>query len=165
MNSLFTDNNEKVILLLLDLDGVLITTPPWKREEQLSDGYSAFSKNCVSNLNRILELGRFEIWLSSSRRKAKTILEFNQIFDFRGINQSITGMLPEYPREYSRKQELESFLSQKPDSSFLILDDDKSLNDLDDSLKKYLVQTQFLKGFNDDSFLEASNIVIDINRN
>ena len=64
------------IALLLDLDGVLITTPTWKMDEIHTDGYSQFNVVCVENLNQILNFGRFEIYISSTRRKNKTIEEF-----------------------------------------------------------------------------------------
>jgi len=33
--------------LILDLDGVLITTPSWKADEMDADGYSKFNENCI----------------------------------------------------------------------------------------------------------------------
>jgi len=49
------------ITLILDLDGVLITTPIWKADEIDSDGYSKFNMNCVQNLNKLLIQSDFEI--------------------------------------------------------------------------------------------------------
>jgi histidinol phosphatase-like enzyme len=43
------------LVLFLDLDGVLITTPAWKPDEIDSDGYSKFEQSCVDNLNQLLE--------------------------------------------------------------------------------------------------------------
>ena len=40
--------------ILLDLDGVLITTPNWKPDEIHCDGYSVFNKVAVANLNGLL---------------------------------------------------------------------------------------------------------------
>jgi len=63
----------KIITLILDLDGVLITTPSWKADNIHSDGYSDFNKDCVINLNKLLLVENFEIWLSSMRRTTKNI--------------------------------------------------------------------------------------------
>ncbi len=69
--------DKKRIKLILDLDGVLITTPLWKADEMDSDGYSKFNQSCIDNLNELLSLADFDIWLSSTRRTVKSIEEFN----------------------------------------------------------------------------------------
>lgn len=68
------------MLLILDLDGVLITTPPWQPDVIDTDGYSNFNEVCTTSLNKILTEYSFEIWLSSSRRIGTSIEEFNRIF-------------------------------------------------------------------------------------
>ncbi len=97
----FQKNAQKTIklnrVLILDLDGVLITNPPWKADRIHSDGYSEFNESCVENLNRLLTLAEFDIWLSSTRRTVKTLTEFNLIFKNRGIKKDIIGFIPEYP--------------------------------------------------------------------
>jgi hypothetical protein len=49
--------------LILDLDGVLITTPAWRVDEIDADGYSKFDMKCVSYLNTLLASYPLEIWL------------------------------------------------------------------------------------------------------
>ena len=51
--------------MILDIDGVLITNPPWKADQILSDRYSEFYETCVGNLNELLNVAEFDIWLSS----------------------------------------------------------------------------------------------------
>lgn len=76
-------------ILILDIDGVLITTPPWKADQMDTDGYSKFNHDCVENLNELLTIEDYNIWLSSTRRMVKTLDEFNSIFEHRKIkNQS-----------------------------------------------------------------------------
>lgn len=36
--------------ILLDIDGVLVTTPSWKSTEQLSDGFMKFNENAADNV-------------------------------------------------------------------------------------------------------------------
>lgn len=142
-------------MLILDLDGVLITTPSWKQDLIASDGYSQFNKNCVQQINRLLDTQDFEIWLSSSRRKGQTLAVLNTIFSNRGISYPIAGLLPVYENKMNRKEEIELFLSADQYTDFLIIDDDKSLNGLGLSYKSKLVLTQYLKGFDQEKYLEA----------
>ncbi len=106
------------IILFLDIDGVLITTPSWKKDEILNDGYSKFNPACVQNLNSLLKSQDFEIWISSSRRQTKTERELNQIFKKRGINQEIAGFLPISKKKISRKIEIETFIQEKKNYKF-----------------------------------------------
>jgi len=141
--------------LILDLDGVLITTPPWKQDTMHSDGYSEFNESCINNLNRLLTLVEFDIWLSSTRRTTKTLTEFNLIFKNRELRNKIVGFLPEYSCCKSRKEEVIKFIDEYKISDFLIIDDDKSLNGLEDILKENLVLTELMKGFNLEKLNEA----------
>ena len=141
--------------LILDLDGVLITTPSWKPDPLNSDGYSDFQKSAVGNLNQLLDSAEFEIWLSSSRRTQKSLMEFNNIFANRGINQVINGFLPELPVKSSRLDEIQNFLGTLNSSNYLIIDDDKTLGDLKPKQKNSWIQTEPLIGFNQEKLSEA----------
>jgi len=138
--------------LILDLDGVLITTPIWKADEIDSDGYSKFNKSCVKNLNKLLSMWEFEVWLSSTRRMVKTIAEFNQIFENRSIKIPISGFVPEYQNCKTRKNEILRFIEEHKISDFLIIDDDKSLNGLEEIHKEKLILTELQKGFDKEKF-------------
>lgn len=141
--------------LILDLDGVLITTPTWKPDPLNSDGYSDFQKSTVNNLNILLDSAELEIWLSSSRRTQKSIKEFNNIFVNRGINQAIGGFLPESPVKSSRLDEIQNFLRTLGSSNYLIIDDDKTLGGLEPRQKNMWIQTDPLIGFSDEKLSEA----------
>ncbi|MCR9152465.1 MAG: HAD domain-containing protein [Bacteroidetes bacterium] len=141
-----------VTILILDLDGVLITTPIWKADEIDPDGYSKFNVNCVDNLNKLLSQSDFEIWLSSTRRTVKTLAEFNGIFKNRSIEKEIKGFLPEYQECKTRKDEITRFIEEFKVSNFLIIDDDKSLNGLNENYKDYLILTELQKGFDSVKF-------------
>lgn len=133
--------------MILDLDGVLITTPMWKSDEIDSDGYSKFNESCVTNLNNILSICEFEIWLSSTRRTVKTLAEFNQIFENRSIKIPISGFVPEYQNCKTRKDEILRFIEEHKILDFLIIDDDKSLNGLEEKHKEKLILTELQNGF------------------
>jgi len=142
-------------ILILDLDGVLITTPPWKTDEIEFDGYSKFNSQCVNNLNELLGEVNFDIWLSSSRRKVKSLKEFNTIFSNRHIHNPIAGFLPIFEEYKTRRAEIEQFISEFEISDFLILDDDKSLNELTTAHKDRLVLTELMKGFTSEKLKES----------
>ena len=147
------------IMLLLDLDGVLITTPSWRPEELETDGYSKFNASCIKNLNTLLERQDVEIWLSSTRRIKKTQKEFNSIFKLRNIAVPIKGFLPVCKECHSRKEEIERFIGNRNPNTFLILDDDKSLHGLSKQLKSRLVLTEFQLGFTQEKLRQAMQIL------
>ncbi|MEN7550088.1 HAD domain-containing protein [Rapidithrix thailandica] len=76
-------------VIILDLDGVLITTPSWKPDEIHIDGYSEFNRNAVRNLNKLLEEVDAELWLSSTKRMNQSLEKFKEIFASRNINKEL----------------------------------------------------------------------------
>lgn len=150
--------NKSPIALLLDLDGVLITTPAWRANELAADGYAVFDAQAVACLKELLAVANFELWLSSSRRKGKSLEEFQAIFEARGI-AALTGLLPVYPSSFSRKEELQAFIPSLQGQDLLIIDDDKSLNGLAPAYKKRLVLTQYHQGFREEQLTLAKAMV------
>jgi hypothetical protein len=146
-------------VLLLDLDGVLITTPPWKPDQMHEDGYSDFKKSAVENINILFEKVSFEIWLTSSRRANKTLAEFNEIFCNRKLSNKLVGFLPVETIKCTRLIEINKFLDKEVLDNFLIIDDDNSLNDLAPERKKFWVKTDSLIGFNKEKLDMASEII------
>ncbi len=146
-------------VLLLDLDGVLITTPPWKSDEIHVDGYSDFNPSAVENLNILLNQVDFEIWLVSSRRSGKSIVDFNEIFKNRNIACEIKGFIPGGTNGGDRLVEINAFLNHEPIENFLILDDDNCLHGLSEERKKFWIQTLPLIGFNQVKLEEAMDKV------
>jgi hypothetical protein len=146
------------IILILDLDGVLITTPTWKKDVMHADGYSDFNESCVMNLNQLLANYPITIFLSSTRRTVKTLDEFNAIFQNRSIKQKIEGFLPLYENK-TRKGELEQFVADKGLKDFIIIDDDKSTLGLPVEIKQKLVHTNLLDGFTEEKLEEAIQII------
>ncbi|OAV45086.1 HAD domain-containing protein [Lewinella sp. 4G2] len=135
-------------ILILDLDGVLITTPSWRPDEMDTDGYSKFNAKAVENLNILLAYKQMEIWLVSSRRASKPMDEFNKIFKSRGICQPIAGYVAE-SNSMSRMHEIENFLDCQNHRNALILDDDKSLRDFKFTYKGCYIDIDNFKGFDE----------------
>lgn len=147
------------IILLLDLDGVLITDAIWKVNEMDTDGYSKFNSQCIDNLNQLLTIANFEIWLSSARRLNMSLPEFREIFKHRKIAKDIKGFVPIYLHALTRKQEIESFIDEFQPKHYLIIDDDKSLHHLPTDIQKHWVKTRLMKGLDSERLQKAINIV------
>ncbi|MDF9795363.1 hypothetical protein OKW21_006735 [Catalinimonas alkaloidigena] len=141
--------------IILDLDGVLITTPKWKADAIHADGYSDFNRHAVDNLNLLLKDISAELWLSSSRRIGKTMDEFRTIFHNRGIESNLIGFLPGDELGIQRKIEVTNFLENESFINFLIIDDDASLHGLELEKKKYWIRTDPHLGFDSNKLDEA----------
>ena len=133
-------------VIILDLDGVLITTPPWRRDEVENDGYSKFNFMAIEKFNMLTdELSfEYELWLISDRRRGKTLEQFNKIFKNRNIKKSIDGFVPIYGY-ISRKEEFEKFIHENEFDNMILIDDDSSLDGLID--KSSWIKTKSLIGF------------------
>jgi hypothetical protein len=144
-------------VILIDLDGVLITTPSWKPDIIHSDGYSDFNETSIMNFNKLIENVNAELWLTSSRRVNKTLSEFNEIFKNRNVIKELKGFIPCGTQGVDRLSEINAFLDHEPIRNFLILDDDNSLQGLDSKRKQYWVKTNPLIGFDNERLLDAIN--------
>ncbi len=119
-------------IILLDLDGVLITTKPWESDHLLEDGFAEFNKKSVDKLNEILVETGYDIVLTSTRRYSVDIDTMNEFFKTRGIKGQIIDYLPLYDLglRYSRFDEVMRFIQKYRPENYLAIDDDKSLNKL-----------------------------------
>jgi|GEM_PF-1309456 len=147
--------NDSRNIILLDLDGVLITTPSWRADQIHADAYADFNEKAVNNFNRLLQEVNADIWLTSSRRKSKSLSELNEIFRNRDILKGLTGVIPFENQELNRLEEITSFLSLNPVRNYLILDDDNSLENLSQEKKAFWVKTYLIVGFSQDKLEEA----------
>jgi hypothetical protein len=145
------------MLILLDIDGVMV---PWKPSETLNDGFAKFSKRAVRNLQRIISETGASIVLTSSHKSNYGLSEWNNIFNYRGINTSI-DKLEDNINNLSRKDEIVNWFYSKFNDSddFVIIDDDKSLGDLPMYLKEKVVLTNALVGLNEEAASSAIQIL------
>jgi hypothetical protein len=147
------------LTIILDLDGVLITNLPTQPEVLHTDGYTDFDASCVANLNVLVAEVESEVWLISARRKGKTLLEMQAIFNARGIAAPIVGMVPVYADGMKRNHETIRFIRENNLEHYLIIDDNRVLRQLPRSMKNRLVQTDFARGFNKDKLEEARRLL------
>lgn len=129
------------MLLFLDIDGVMVPAKGWKSPEFLQDGFPAFSSKATRALQRIIS-EEVTVMLTTSHKSKFCIEEWKSIFANRGISIDKIKSLPENLNNLSRKDEIIAWFSlNNSNEDFIIIDDDKSLNDLPSYLKGNLVQT------------------------
>jgi hypothetical protein len=129
------------MLFFLDIDGVMVPSKGWKSPEFLNDGFPAFSVKATNALQSVLS-DDVTIMLTTSHKSNFSIQEWIDIFKNRGINIDKIKTLPQNSDNISRKDEIINWFNiNKIDEYFVIIDDDKSLNELPHFLKVNLVQT------------------------
>lgn len=135
------------MLILLDIDGVMTPATPWKRPEILEDNFMAFSIQAVKALDKIILSTSADILLTTSHKDSFDLAEWKTIFEKRNIFVNKIDKLPINDLHLNRKDEiLNWYHSQKNETNFIIIDDDKSLNALPQSLKEKLIQTSATVG-------------------
>ena len=129
------------MLLFLDIDGVLVPAKGWKSPEFLNDGFPAFSIKATNTLQRLIS-DDVTIVLTTSHKAKFSIEEWKSIFKNRGIDIEKIISFPENFNNLSRKDEIVNWFNvNNVVEDFVIIDDDKSLNELPNFLKENLVQT------------------------
>lgn len=147
------------MLLFLDIDGVMVPAKGWKAPELLKDGFPAFSSKATRALQQIIDGGTTVI-LTTSHKSNYSIDEWKAIFRNRGLDINNLKTLPGNSNNLSRKEELLQWAaSNHPGNSFIIIDDDKSLNELPAFLKDNLIQTSPLVGLTDEHVKLAEAIL------
>ncbi|HEY1054896.1 MAG TPA: HAD domain-containing protein, partial [Emticicia sp.] len=74
------------MIILLDIEGVLVTTPSWKPTEQLSDGFMKFNENAAENLAILFKETNASIVLTTTHRISFDETKWKEIFKKRGLN-------------------------------------------------------------------------------
>ena len=148
------------MLILLDIDGVMVTGNSWKRPEFLNDGFPAFSKRASDALQKMISETSADILLTTSHKSNYSIDEWKNIFNLRGIKIKNIYSLPENKTYLSRKEEIMNWVNTANKSSdFVIIDDDKSLNGLPKFIKDKLIQTNASIGLTMELINEALEII------
>lgn len=144
------------MLILLDIDGVMVPANSWKRPEFLDDGFPSFSSKATNALQKIISETNADILLTTSHKTSYSLKEWKNIFKKRNISLHRISRLSENVNYLSRKQEIiDWFATKKDNKEFIIIDDDKSLNDLPLFLKNRLIQTSSSIGLTNELADEA----------
>lgn len=145
--------------IFLDIDGVMVATKSWKLPELLEDGFLAFSSKATTVLQNLISEDT-TIMLTTSHKSRYTIEQWKNIFHKRGIAINKLKSLDENFNHLSRKDEILNWLkSNDINEEFIIIDDDKSLNDLPTFLKNRLISTSTMIGLTDNHLDEIKTML------
>ncbi len=153
------DSVKNKMLILLDIDGVMVTTPSWKKIEFLDDEFSKFNERAVNNLQKIISETGASIALTTSHKFNFTLVDWKNIFNKRGVKINSLERLENNLQHLSRKDEILNWFNKGVIESFVIIDDDKSLNDLPYNIKSKCVITSSLIGLDDEGTSNAISIL------
>lgn len=139
------------MLVFLDIDGVMAPAKSWQRADILEDGFVNFTSKAVRVLQEILDQNAdTTIVLTTSHKSRFSLNQWKVIFERRGLRVHEIKTLGDNTDFQSRKMEiLNWFDSNDIQEDFIIIDDDKSLNDLPTFYKDRLILTSSLVGLNE----------------
>jgi len=147
------------MLILLDIDGVMVPAKSWKNPELLNDGFPAFDSKAVSVLQNLISEDT-TIVLTTSHKSRFTSDEWRKIFLKRGLTINKIKSLEDNVKHLNRKDEvLNWFRLNNVHEDFIIIDDDKSLNDLPAFYKSRLILTSPLIGLTNSHLDEIHSVI------
>lgn len=146
--------------ILLDIDGVMVTTPSWKPVKYLDDNFAAFDAAAVKFLNKIIQKTNASIILTTSHKSTFNNIEWKAIFEKRGIKTNSIECLEKNYENLNRKEEILRWFKNRTDNdNYVIIDDDKSLNGLSTDIKKNFIMTDKHIGINEEVATDAIEIL------
>lgn len=149
------------MLVFLDIDGVMAPAKSWQRADILEDGFVNFTSKAVRVLQEILDQNAdTTIVLTTSHKSRFSLNQWKVIFERRGLRVHEIKTLGDNTDFQSRKMEiLNWFDSNDIHEDFIIIDDDKSLNDLPSFHKDRLILTSSLVGLNASHWSDIQAII------
>ena len=147
--------------ILLDMDGVLVTVPSWRKVEIGTDGFMLFNEKAAKNLADILSKTNASIVLTTTHRINYNIERWLEILAARGLKlQCIAKVnsVNSIPLMGSRASEIERWVNDNNEENYVIIDDDLSIESLPESIKSRWVKTNPMIGIDE----EAKQAVLQI---
>ena len=151
------------MVILLDLDGVLITTPAWRPVELAPDGFFVFNAQATENLAHLLAETNAAIVLTTSHRINYALGDWWRFFHARGLHPAALTKVNDRTTlrpSGSRADDLAAWVA-RPDTTenYVVLDDDLSLHGLPPAIKARCVLTRPLIGLDETASRQALNIL------
>ncbi|WP_454880314.1 HAD domain-containing protein [Sphingobacterium detergens] len=153
------------MIFFLDIDGVMVHANPHRQVEQATDGFYVFSCAAVETFNTIFIAQEDQVILSSSHRSRYTIAEWKKIFLDRDIRIDSLTLLDNVKQHlnhrFTRKDEVLGQIVRQglQTEEIVIIDDDKSLNELPQALKSRLVLTSPYSGLTEKNLHNLKTIL------
>ena len=149
--------------IILDIDGVMVTTPAWKQSEFLEDGFLKFNDLAATNLSKLIVETNASIILATTHRINYTELEWKILLKNRGITtESISKInnCTSIQNMRDRATEIKEWVDKYGDTEkYVIIDDDSSINKLAADIKAKWVMTKSLIGFDNEAYENAKRIL------
>lgn len=152
------------MVILLDIDGVLVTEPSWRKVESEADGFMRFNKQSAENLADILAQTGASVVLTTTHRINFTGEQWLEIFRLRGIAINSISKLNEkqsLAEMKDRGTEIEDWAKNNSVTNFVILDDDPSINRLPEWVTQRWVIIKPFKGIDEDAKQRALSVLLD----
>jgi hypothetical protein len=149
--------------ILLTIDGVLVTTPPWQKATLLEDGFPEFNPAAAANLQKLISETGAAVVLITMQRVEYKLEEWKTIFKTRGItipnlsfvnDRSTISVMPE--RVVEVKEWTDKYGNE---DAYVIIEDDLSLYDLPDAIKSHWVMIKPMLGLDDEATKAAFSIL------
>jgi len=151
------------MIILLDIDGVLVTTPPWKKVNLLDDGFMEFNHISTQLLLKLYEKTNAEIVLTTSHRINYSVDQWEKIFRYRGLPFKTISKINEVvdvQKIGRRSCEINEWVTKYGfDKNYVIIDDDLSINSLSLSITSRTVHTSLMVGFDEAAYDKAFKIL------
>jgi hypothetical protein len=150
-----------MMLILLDIDGVMVPANSWKKPEFHVDGFPMFSVKAARALQKIISETGASVLLTTSHKLKYTVAQWRDIFKLRGIETENLQRLSSDSLITPRKDEILKWYTENcsPADDFVVIDDDKSLNDLPAKIKHNFVLTSSSVGLTDELADQAISIL------
>ena len=152
----------ETMTILLDIDGVLVTTPSWKVPELNHDGFLEFNSRAESNLIKLISETNASIVLTTTHRITYSIEKWKGIFNNRGIAVASIEKVNSRKTIYEmleRGVEINEWVEKAgKDKNYVIIDDDQSIHALPQEIKERWVMTKPMIGLDE----EGTNRAIEI---
>ena len=150
------------MVVLLDLDGVLITTPAWRAVEAAADGFCQFNGRATTNLAAILAETQAALVLTTSHRISYSVAQWTTLLNARGLFPSAISKVNDrdtLPPPGSRAGEIATWVTQQEAVNYVVLDDDLSLHGLPAAIESRCVFTKPLLGLDATATRQALHIL------
>jgi hypothetical protein len=149
--------------ILLDIDGVLVTTPSWRTVEQHEDGFMKFNETATRNLTALIMQTNAEIVLATTHRISYDVDKWIQIFKGREIPVTRLTKINEVnsiQEMKDRGSEIQEWVNHFGEGEqYIILDDDLSISKLPKRITDRWVKMKSLLGFDSESLDRAIKIL------
>ncbi len=150
--------------ILLDIDGVLVTTHAWRKVETMPDGFMKFDEEAANNLAALLKETNASIVLTTTHRISRSEEKWIALFKERGfVFKNLTKVnaatrIEQLEERYKEVKEWVETVGQN--ENYVIIDDDTSLHALPENIKSRWVATKPLIGFDKAAYQMALNILL-----